>query len=273
MRKKYIQMAAIALLASSLTIQTVPALAADTTFHSIAETAENKQKIADGVYKVGVNLWNAISDKESMGNNALSQTAKLIVKNGKGELCLTLKPMQFSGMTGYLSQLNLMTDIKWNEKGYPETYTKKPATVVSTYDVIDEFNSPDSKDSSCKGKKYPKELSIPVELGEDYVWVHVYVPIMGSMGFGNQEARVKIDYSSLKKAELKVASTKITLKKGSSAQIKVTEQPEAKVIYSSSNKKIAVVNKSGVVKAKKKGKVKIVVKSGIEKKTIQVTVQ
>jgi len=236
-------------------------------------------EVKDGTYQIQVSLWNAMTDKASMGNAALNQEAVLTVKDGKAVLQLEFKPMTFTGLTGYLSELDLMTDIKFNASSYPENYEKAPAKVISTYDVVDEFNKKDSKDSRCAGKAYPKELSLPVELGKEYTYVHVYVPIMGSFGAGDQEARLKLDYSTLKSTQKKqeqkltLSKSSYTLAVGKTASIKATVLPTGTITYTSGNKKIATVSKKGVIKALKKGTVKITVTCNGVKKTVKVTVK
>ncbi len=236
-------------------------------------------KIEDGTYQVQVDLWNAAADKASMGNAALNHEAVLTVKDGAGTLKVEFKGMTFSGLTGYLSQLDLLTDIRFNEVNYPETYNTVPATVISTHDFVDEYNSADSTDINCAGKPYPKELSVPVELGTEYTWVHVYVPIMGSFGAGDQEARLKIDYSTLKKAEVKAVQKltlnkqKVTLAVGKTAAIKAAATPSGPVKYASSNKKVVTVSAKGVIKAVKKGTARIAVSCNGVKKYVQVTVK
>lgn len=160
---------------------------------------QEPEGLADGTYTIPVSLWHATSDMASMGNGGLEQTAKLVVENGEGTLHLTFKALTVAAMnmTGYLSQLDLLKNIVFNQYNYPESYDLIPATVVSTYDVVDAFNAPDSTDPNCAGKMYPKEITVPVVPGQEYTWVHVYVPVMGSMGVGNQVARIKLDYGNL----------------------------------------------------------------------------
>jgi heme-binding NEAT domain protein/Leucine-rich repeat (LRR) protein len=162
---------------------------------------EEPGPIVDGEYTVPVRLWHASSDQASMGDAALEKTAKLTVANGQGTLQLTFKPLTFMQMTGYLSQLDLLGSIVFNENNYPVSYDLIPATVLSTYDVVDDFNKPDSTDPKCRNKPYPKDLTIPIVLNQQYTWAHVYVPVMGSLGFGDQVARVKLDWSGLTPAE------------------------------------------------------------------------
>lgn len=153
--------------------------------------------IQNGEYTLPVNMWHSVNSEPSMGNNALEHTATLRVENGQGTLQLTFKPLTFMNMTGYLSQLDLLDHVVLNENNYPVGYDLIPATVLSTYDVVDDFNKPDSNDPNCAGKPYPHEITVPVTLNQEYTWIHVYVPVMGSMGFGDQVARIKLDWSGL----------------------------------------------------------------------------
>lgn len=151
----------------------------------------------DGVYTIPVALWNASKDQISMGNASVEQTAKLVVSGGKGTLYIKFQQMTFSGMNGYLSHLNLLENIILNGSQYPTDYTLVPSTVVSTFAVVDQYNSSTSTDSTCAGVLYPKVVCIPLTLGDDLIWANVYVPIMGSLGFGNQLCRIKLDYDKV----------------------------------------------------------------------------
>lgn len=153
--------------------------------------------VRDGTYTVPVTLWNASKDEPSMGNSAMMQTGKLVVKDGEGQLYLRFTQMTFSGMTGYLSALDLLEDISYNKYNYPDTYTLIPATVHSSYDVVDDFNGSQSTDINCAGKMYPHVLSVPVSLEQENIWAHVYVPVMGSLGFGDQLCRIHLDIQNM----------------------------------------------------------------------------
>ncbi len=156
--------------------------------------------IRDGEYTIPVNLWHSVNNEPSMGNNALAHTAALVVKDGQGTLHLTFSPLEFMNMKGYLSQLDLLDNVVLNENNYPVAYDLIPAAVLTTYDVVDDFNRPGGSDPNCAGKPYPHEITVPVTLNQEYTWAHVYVPIMGSMGFGDQVARIKLDWSGLASA-------------------------------------------------------------------------
>jgi uncharacterized membrane protein YbaN (DUF454 family) len=152
--------------------------------------------LEDGIYSIPVSLWHATNNAASGGNAALHQTGKLVVTDGQATLNLHLKGMSLYGMEGYLMQLNLLENITLNEKNYPISFELLNSTLISTYSVIDEYNGPNSTDNVSAGKLYPKAVSIPVTLGTEYIWAQVYVPVMGSLGFGEQLCRIKLDYTS-----------------------------------------------------------------------------
>lgn len=88
--------------------------------------------------------------------------------------------------------------------------------------------------------------------------------------------KIKVQKKAVKTSKVSVEKKKLTLKKGKSAQVKVTLTPLTsleKVKFSSSNKKVAEVSAKGKIKAKKPGKAKITVKSGKKKAVITVTVK
>lgn len=154
--------------------------------------------LEDGKYIVPVTLWKSNDDSVSMGNEALVQKAIVEVKDGKATLYFSFKKMKFSGLEGYLSSFDILTNIEFNANNYPVKYENVPATVISTYDEVDEYNKDTSTDINCAGKLYPKQMKISVNLEEDFIWAHVYVPVMGSLGMGNQICRLKVDYASAK---------------------------------------------------------------------------
>ncbi|WP_099469679.1 DUF454 family protein [Konateibacter massiliensis] len=159
--------------------------------------AKAETTLADGVYTVPISLWHATNDAASMGNGALNQTGKLIVESGKASLYLNLKSFSMYGLTGNLIQFDLLEDITYNEYKYPDSYKLVASTVISTYATVDEYNAANAADVNCAGKLYPKVVSVPVTINTEYTWAHVYVPIMGSLGFGDQLCRIKVDYSAV----------------------------------------------------------------------------
>lgn len=150
--------------------------------------------VENGSYKVPVSLWNATKETISMGNGALEQTGKLVIEESQATLYVKLNSLVVYEMTGYLMELNRLGNIQFNEYNYPISYEKEAAKVISTYDITDSFNEIDSTDLICAGRNYPKVIAIPVDLEQEEYWIEIYVPMMGSLGVGEQACRLRIDY-------------------------------------------------------------------------------
>lgn len=243
------------------------------TANGVSATCNVKVSLADGAYEVPVSLWHATKDEASMGNAGMEQSGVLVVKDGKATLHVSFFEMSFGIFKGYLSELNLMTNIQYNSYNFPEKYDKVPATVISTYDTVDQYNAPNSTDVNCAGKLYPKMVSIPVELGEEYTWVHMYVPVMGELGAGDCEARIKLNYSSLQSGTF-LRKTEATLTAGESISLKDEVFGLAgDAVWASSNTNIATVDQTGTITAVSAGTATITLTSGGKTSTCQVTVK
>jgi hypothetical protein len=157
--------------------------------------------LAPGDYPADIKLWNFSGNYASMGNGALAHDQSFIrVKaDGAAEAHLFFKALTFTGLTGHLERIFLVTDLVRDEYGIVQNdYKKDPATVVSDYagtaDATDEFGPIDTSISA-----YPREVVIPVEIGKTYTTVEVFVPVMEKAvgGAGTQLARLQIDWSAL----------------------------------------------------------------------------
>lgn len=137
------------------------------------ETVLNKDNLNDGRYEVQLYLWNATKDAASMANDCFNHTALIDVKDGVKTISFTTKPMTFAGITANLDTLQY----KDNTGNYVD------AAVINT----DE-----------NGK--PNAFSFVLSSTEDYIDVMVN-PHVAMMGNKPIAARLKIDYSTLKKAE------------------------------------------------------------------------
>ena len=165
-------------------------------------------QLSDGYYEIQAKLVHAsIKEQPSMGDAAIEKPIGVMVKNGK----LNLK-IKFTSLTiklgntkylGYLGELNYLT---YSDDDVPTgNEAIYPTAVDEYYDVYDEFNNPeDGQDKymmSLEEKRYPKQLSMPVESGDEEIWVQVYVPVMEAInaGGGRQYARLQLNWNSLKK--------------------------------------------------------------------------
>ncbi|MFR8260300.1 MAG: NEAT domain-containing protein, partial [Frisingicoccus sp.] len=168
--------------------------------------------VYDGVYTIDGRIWHAAADQPSMGNAALQKPMQVIVKTDEttGETNVTLR-MEFAPLTtslgttqftGYLAVLNYFPDWEGGDTGYamPSGETPVPANVEEYYaDTYDVYNDPQTgTDANVKGKLYPHYMTMPVALGDNEIWVQVYVPVMEAIntGSGLQYAKLQLDWDS-----------------------------------------------------------------------------
>lgn len=165
-------------------------------FTGVRTVEQEKTVLSDGIYQVPVTLMHATQDRESTGNAALVQKAKAVIENGETKLYFSFQEMVVQEMSGYLSSASILSDVTLDASGNPETYTETPVEVLSSYDVVDEYNKESSADVNSAGKPYPKQMSAVVASGESCVWVKIYIPIMASFNMGTQFCRIYIDYNN-----------------------------------------------------------------------------
>lgn len=174
---------------------------------STTTTSTSTQTIADGTYTIPASFYHATKDSASHANASLNQTAKLVVRNGKATVYLGFVPMFMMNMDNYVYNVNRLTDVVLSETGTPSTYTAVKSQVIAEYDVVDQFNSAGSTNVTTAGKKYPKVIAMNVELGEEFTWVSMHVPVMAAMGMSDSIARLKLDYANV--AAYTVTTTKL----------------------------------------------------------------
>ena len=178
-------------------------------------------KLADGVYQITGEFQNATNpEKLSMADGALKYTEKtdvngntvkekdplyLVVKDGKATIRMHFvsltSDLNGTAFTGYLGELKYYPDYDDTTKEPGKDEKLADAKVEASYEGYDEYNDPDfGSDSYMKGKSYPEIVSIPVELEDNEIWVQVYVPVMEGItaGSGTQNARLRLDWGSVK---------------------------------------------------------------------------
>ena len=178
-------------------------------------------KLADGVYQITGEFQNATNpEKLSMADGALSYTETtdadgnktktkdplyLVVKDGKASIRMHFvsltSDLNGTAFTGYLGELKYYPDYDDTTKEPGKDEKLADATVEASYEGYDKYNDPDfGSDSYMKGKYYPEIVSIPVELEDNEIWVQVYVPVMEGItaGSGTQNARLRLDWGSVK---------------------------------------------------------------------------
>lgn len=174
-------------------------------------------ELADGTYEINAEIVNATDpSKLSMADGALSHSTDEDGNEVKDPLLLIVKDGQYSvrmkfvelssklgdePFSGYLGELSYYPDYDKTDELPGEDEKLEAATVESEYDGYDEYNDPDfGSDQHMQGKKYPKQLSIPVAFNDTEIWLKVYVPVMENIseGGGTQQARLHLDWSSVK---------------------------------------------------------------------------
>lgn len=151
--------------------ETVKPSAADR-LATLTQRPVNKDDLSDGTYTVGVKLWHSEKDQASMAASSLKPEAKIVVKNGNATMYIYTQPMTMGNITASLQEMKVqMKDGSW-----------KDAQVAA--------KSSDGNPTSFK-------FTLPST--DEYIAVQVN-PHVEMMGNRFLDARIKVDWSSLKTA-------------------------------------------------------------------------
>lgn len=148
-------------------------------FADAKDMKDMKAKWEDGTYEVPVFLKHFHEDKESMGNKALKETAKVEVKEGKAIYTLDTKEMEFTGLKGVVEKIYVFKDKADGEK----MEAKMEKSKVEGY-----------KDAFVFER---------AKAGEEMINLAVTVDVMKKMTHKDAEKVVlKLDWSKAKKMEM-----------------------------------------------------------------------
>ena len=175
------------------------------------QPAYDFEKLPNGVYSIEFTMVKMNRSDLSMSNDAVNHTAKLTVKDGNYTIEMNFKGLHYLNRFGYLAKLSYYEDgYTYGEYGSVNG-TLKAADVLSVQknpdgsDVTDEFNI---AGGIAEGMKYPETISFPLVSNaiadkDGFVPLHVFVPVMEdiSAGTGDQDVLMKLDLSTLKKAD------------------------------------------------------------------------
>lgn len=161
------------------------------------QTTLDKDNLADGTYTVYADMIKTDRVSKSMSDNAIEHTVKLDVINGEYFVTVEFKGLSIFNQFGYLKNLSYYdAGYTYNDYGIPQGIVV-PATVLSRYDVIDQYNDADNL--------YPHELQFKLvdKASEEYVPLQVFVPIMEAIteGSGTQDVLMQLDWSTLQKKD------------------------------------------------------------------------
>lgn len=234
-----------------------------------AYAATDYSNLSQGAYTVSFDMINYAQEadgQKSMSDGAVEKPLKLTVdSNGNYTATITMQGLTIGQMKGYLKELS-----------YYENGAFKRTTVVSYYDLKDDFN----RDADWR---YPEQISFPLvnkakgdytsaATGNSYVRLQVFVPIMEaiSTGSGTQDVLMKIDWSSLKSVAQPVTpstpDTPVTpvapaVTKVTSGKVTYTKSGGAATVSSINKKAKAVSVKSKVKIGGKSYKVTAIAKN------------
>lgn len=154
----------------------------------------NINNLPDGKYTLYAQMIKTDRKNFSMSDNAINHNVWLEVKDGEYYLTMQFKGLAIYNKFGYLMNLSYFDKgYTYNDYGVPEG-TLVPAEVLSTYDVVDQYN--DAEHS------YPEMLRIKLvdKAGEKYVPLQVFVPIMEDIAdeTGTQPVLMQLDWTTLK---------------------------------------------------------------------------
>lgn len=167
------------------------------------EIDEKYNNLEDGKYKISAEMFKTDRESKSMSDNAINHTAILEVVDGEYYLTLEFTGLSIYNQFGYLSSLSYYdVGYEYNQYGIPQG-TLIPADILSTYDVVDQYNTAETP--------YPHELKIKLvdKASVDYVPLQVFVPIMESItaGSGTQDVLMQLDWDTLKVYEETIIDT------------------------------------------------------------------
>lgn len=135
-----------------------------------ANTPLDKDHLQDGIYEVAVSLWHATNNQASMAAESLRGTARIVVKNGVATMYIYTKEMTFGNITASLQELKV-ADLQGSYSN---------ATVQS-------------KDASGN----PTSFSFTLPHTQEFIMVKVN-PHVEMMGNQDLDARIRVDYATLK---------------------------------------------------------------------------
>ncbi|WP_294409541.1 NEAT domain-containing protein [uncultured Ruminococcus sp.] len=153
--------------------------------------------LPDGKYQLYAQMIKTDRESFSMSNEGINHTVQLEVVNGEYYITVQFKGLAIYNQFGYLQNLYYYDKgYTYNEYGIPQGDII-PAEVLSTYDVVDQYNTADTP--------YPQLLKFKLvdKAGEKFVPLQVFVPIMEAIsdGTGTQDVLMQIDWSTLTKTD------------------------------------------------------------------------
>lgn len=159
-------------------------------------------KLEDGDYKINIQMYKAVGENEpvehSMANNAINHNAVLNVKNNKANIIVVMKGMALKGFGDKKGHLQRAWYYDSKQDYIKSLKESDNSSLYKEVKVLDTFNEVAFESEEIKS--FPKDISIPVEIGEKYAYIRVEVDAMRAIGgTGLADAVIKIDWNSIEK--------------------------------------------------------------------------
>ena len=171
------------------------------TLEKVSEDEDKSTVLDDGTYCV-TGTMEKPDGTESMSNNAINHNIRLTVKDGVYYATMNFNSLTIGNLSGYLNRL------KYYDTGYTTDKQNYPQGILKDV-TVDEWQTYTDgvKVADTLGTDYPNFVTfklIPeVFTNGGYAPVQVFVPIMEAISAGNgtQNAYLKLDLSSIRKAD------------------------------------------------------------------------
>jgi hypothetical protein len=158
-------------------------------FENSSTSSDSSDKIEDGKYWMNVNLWNANTDQESMGDSAFNNNrqALVTVSGNTATIEIATNPVSVSGYTSAVKDI-------------------KSSDVTISVDGTSKFTTNTRYDGTEHEFDYITKFSFDLdELKKEYIDVEInvpYTPMDGIVAGANSyiPARLKLNWSSLEEA-------------------------------------------------------------------------
>lgn len=247
--------------------------------------------LADGTYEIDVYMWKTLTGDLSMADSTIDRTAVLTVKDGKASITLQFHPMYASLTWGALEKLWVYNGDTFEEtRTNALTHSGESAYMTdASYDDYYTYNATTGEITANGTGTNPGTVTIPIRYtgdkgNDNKVYCRVSVDAMNSLGVGEQNVILSLQYSTLKAVDvqptLSLSDYDFSLIAGENKTVTATLKGAngyAVTRWESSNPSVATVDNNGKITAVAQGTATITVtatKAGAEPltKTISVTV-
>lgn len=247
--------------------------------------------LADGTYEIDVYMWKTLTGDLSMADSTIDRTAVLTVKDGKASITLQFHPMYASLTWGALEKLWVYNGDTFEEtRTNALTHSGESAYMTdASYDDYYTYNATTGEITANGTGTNPGTVTIPIRYtgdkgNDNKVYCRVSVDAMNSLGVGEQNVILSLQYSTLKAVDvqptLSLSDYDFSLIAGENKTVTAAltgANGYAVTRWESSNPSVATVDNNGKITAVAQGTATITVtatKAGAEPltKTISVTV-